>query len=374
MRALLVALLLSGCDSKDGDIATDDSSRGDDSAAVDGDDDGVDAPKDCNDADASIHPGAEELVADGTDQDCDGNDLCYVDGDGDGFGSETTVAASACDGKGVSANSTDCNDGDSTIHPGADEIPVDAIDQDCDAGDVCYVDADGDGFGSPITATSSDLDCADAGESGGADDCLDVGKDASETFPGAAELDSKSDCMTDADDDGYGSSSPASGVTPGSDCDDADSSPCGEIHVGNDKEFSDASKHWADYLLGSRLDVKTAMTVTDLALIGKASGVNVRMALYSDASGPDALVVEAPSTAMVVGVLEMPVDPTPIEAGYYWIVAVYDGTGSVGIDKFGGGGGIYKYRSLSFSDPMPDPFGKISTQKGAVFNYYIVGY
>ena len=27
-----------------------------------------------------------------------------------------------------------------------------------------------------------------------------------------------------------------------------------------------------------------------------------------------------------------------------------------------------------FSDPMPDPFGRISTEEGGVFNYYIVGY
>ena len=373
MRTLLL-VLLSSCDSKDdsGSASDDRTPVGDDSASVDEDDDGVDETKDCNDADASIHPGAEEVVADGTDQDCDGNDLCYADSDGDGHGGVATVAAATCEIKGVAATSDDCNDADVTVHPGAKEIPVDAIDQDCDGGDVCFVDSDGDGFGVSVTVASADLDCADAGEADDADDCLDVGKEAPLTFPGAASNDSDTECMTDADDDGYGSSKPASGVTPGTDCDDADTSPCDEIHVGNDKEFSDASTHWADYLLGSRVDVKTPMTVTDLALIGKATGANVRMALYNDDSGPDALVVEAPSTAMVAGVLEMPVDPTPIDAGYYWIMAIYDATASVGVNK--SGGGLYKYQSLSFSEPMPDPFGTALTQEGAVFNYYIVGY
>ena len=45
--------------------------------------------------------------------------------------------------------------------------------------------------------------------------------------------------MTDADGDGYGSSSPVEGVTPGGDCDDADPKVrCAEFHVGNDAEFT----------------------------------------------------------------------------------------------------------------------------------------
>ena len=376
MRTLFLALLFSSCDSKDGDSvsASDDSSTGgDDSASVDEDNDGVDTTTDCNDADASIHPGADEIVADAIDQDCDGNDLCYTDADGDGFGSAKTVAAPTCKDKGVASTSTDCSDGDATVFPGAAETAADGIDQDCDGGDVCFVDADGDGFGSTITLTSSDLDCGDAGESAGADDCLDVGKDGPVTFPGSAELDSTIDCMTDADGDGYGSSEPAKGVTPGTDCNDADDTPCAEFHVGNDKEFGGTSSHSPNYLLGSRLEVKTPMTVTALALIGKDTGANVRMALYTDAKGPDALVVEGPETAMAVGVLEMSVDPTPIDTGYYWIMAIYDSTASVGI-AFPGSGGVYKYKYMSYSDPMPDPFGDITTAEGQIYNYYIVGY
>jgi len=489
MRALLIALLLSSCDSKDGDTASaaddsspggDDSSPGgDDSASVDGDDDGVDAANDCNDADASIHPGAEEIIADGIDQDCDGLDRCYEDGDGDGYGG-STINAKSCDDTGLSGIGGDCDDADVAYHPGAKElcnepfdyncddsveyadedkdgwaaceecddtngdvrpdgteVPADGVDQDCDGGDACFADMDGDGFGGASTVGSADLDCRDAGEGATDEDCLDSSDSvAAATWPGIAFEDSKTECMTDADGDGYGAWIPVAGVTAGSDCNDAvaeahpggtevvgdgvdgdcdtteicysdedgdgsggtdtvssidaDCADAGEaataadcddtdpkvvcFHVGNDAEFADSSSHSPDYLLGTLLVVPADMTVTAMGVIGKSATGNVRMALYTDSSGaPDAFVMETASTAVPVGVLEVPLaKPVDIPAGNYWIMGIFDVTASIGIafPK----AEIVQYRSLSYGDPMPGTFGTPSTYTGQVFNYYIVGY
>lgn len=73
-----------------------------------------------------------------------------------------------------------------------------------------------DGFDS-----SSGEDCVD-NDLDGYDTCSgDCDDGDSDTHPGAAEAESSTACMTDADRDGYGSDSPAGGVTPGTDCNDA---------------------------------------------------------------------------------------------------------------------------------------------------------
>lgn len=96
---------------------------------------------DCDDTDPSVYPGAPEGLADGVDADCDGLELCPVDGDSDGVVGEDVVTSAALDcvgqelGQGDWATG-DCDDGEGSIHPGAPEIADDGIDQDCDGADL----------------------------------------------------------------------------------------------------------------------------------------------------------------------------------------------------------------------------------------------
>ena len=142
----------------------------DDGTTVDADGDGFDDTIDCDDADATAYPGASE-VCDGLDNNCDGTpddglalSTWYADGDGDGYGDDASALSACAAPSGYVATGGDCNDRAAGVNPGAEELPDDGRDQDCDGFD----ETTGDTGGDTGTDTGSDTG-SDTGEDTGED-------------------------------------------------------------------------------------------------------------------------------------------------------------------------------------------------------------
>ncbi|NBO32644.1 MAG: hypothetical protein EBV05_14015, partial [Cyanobacteria bacterium WB6_1B_304] len=202
---------------------------------------------DCDDTKTTVNPTATE-ICDGLDNDCDGLiddgvlSTWYRDADGDGYGT-TSLKTQACTAPtGYVADSTDCNDANASIRPGATEV-CDGVDNNCDGLvdeallKTWYRDADGDGYGTVSLTTQACT--APAGYVANNSDCDDT---RSAVNPAAAEVcdNIDNDCdglidegvlktwYRDADGDGYGTSSlttqacsvPSGYVANNTDCDD----------------------------------------------------------------------------------------------------------------------------------------------------------
>ncbi|MSQ00557.1 MAG: hypothetical protein EXR71_01530 [Myxococcales bacterium] len=117
---------------------------------------------DCNDVDATINPGVDEVYYDELDANCDGLD--DDDADLDGYASARFGGADCYDDPAVDAVPAAVGDCElpsddisaDRIHPGATDVLYDGVDADCSGG--TDFDGDGDGFRSCDECADTDAD------------------------------------------------------------------------------------------------------------------------------------------------------------------------------------------------------------------------
>jgi hypothetical protein len=232
---------------------------------------------DCDDTEATTYPGADEYC-DGVNNDCDNEtdeddavdaSTWYRDSDRDGYGTTNTTKTQCYKPNGYVSISTDCDDSNKNINPGATEICDSANnDEDCDGGaddndpqgtpnsgtTNYYVDGDNDGYGdenaSPTAycddpsngtvANNSDCDDSDSNINPDGTEVCDSANDDEDCDGGADDNDPEGPVSggtfyyIDSDTDGYGcdscsglrvcDSAPSNYVTDDTDCDDSSSS------------------------------------------------------------------------------------------------------------------------------------------------------
>ena len=178
---VLLALLALGCSSP-GEVLQDFDGDG----SLDADD--------CDPADGSVHPGADDPYGDGVDQNCDGGD--GVDLDGDGYPSNLEVGDPLLD----------CNDSDAALSP---------ADQDADGYSTCAGDCDD--LDDSMTPNDGDLDGYSTCD-GDCDDSNDL------MNPGQAEVCDlfDNDCDSSTGELGDGTDEDGDGDAACADCDDSD--------------------------------------------------------------------------------------------------------------------------------------------------------
>jgi hypothetical protein len=204
---------------------------------------GVPLGEDCDDASASVYPGALELCdAAGIDEDCNPETLGGRDLDGDG-----RLDAACCNG---SRCGDDCNDAIRGIP--ADREICNGLDDDCDGsideGELVrvYRDADGDGHGDPSMPA---MGCgARAGYVPDDRDCDDASALRSPTLPEVCDgIDNDCDGVPDpedapvvarwyADGDGDGFGDPLRSI-------EACAPPAGHALLGTDCDDTNAARH-----------------------------------------------------------------------------------------------------------------------------------
>jgi len=142
---------------------------------------------DCDDIDSNVYPGATE-VCNGKDDNCDVvvdegvKTTFYMDLDTDGYGDPNSSTEGCIAPEGYVADNTDCNDNNSAVNPGAEEV-CDGVDNNCDENIDEGLDQDNDGFADCFDncPNTPNPDQSDVDENGAGDVCDICPSDSSDT-------------------------------------------------------------------------------------------------------------------------------------------------------------------------------------------------
>jgi len=147
----------------------------------------------------------------------------------------------------------------------------------------------------------------------------------------------------------------------------------GGCNIGNeiDPGFG-AGDFLENYLLGVKFTLSDLGTLNSINLLGNGSGSNVQMAVYNDNAGvPNDLVINTGVATVGTGIVSIPVTPTVLSPGDYWIMAVYQNFGTHSNVDVSISGNVVYYNSLVFGNPIPTNASSFISYLNQDFLYFL---
>lgn len=147
----------------------------------------------------------------------------------------------------------------------------------------------------------------------------------------------------------------------------------GGCNIGNEVDPGWAAGNFSqNFLLGVKFTLSDLGTLNSINMIGNGSGSNIQMAVYDDNAGvPNDLVISSGVTTVGTGVVTLPVTPTQLIPGDYWIMAVYQSSGNHSNVDFTITGNVVYYTPLNFGDPIPNNASGFISYENQDFLYFL---
>lgn len=145
-------------------------------------------------------------------------------------------------------------------------------------------------------------------------------------------------------------------------------------NIGNEAATADFidGDFGANFLLGVKYTLNEEGTLNSINLIGNGTGNGIQMAVYDDNSGvPNNLIASSSLGTVGSGITSLPITPTLLPAGDYWIMAVYEvGENQSDCNQIATGNTVY-YQSLSYGSAIPTNASSFLSYTGQDFLYFL---
>jgi len=127
-----------------------------------------------------------------------------------------------------------------------------------------------------------------------------------------------------------------------------------------------------NYLLGTKHSLSEEGTLISINMIGNGTASGIQMAVYSDNNGVPFNLVASSSTSIVGnGITSLPVTPTDLSPGDYWIMAVYNNSGNETNVNISASGNVVYYQDQLFGSSLPTNASGFLSYTGQDFLYFL---